>query len=242
MRHAFSLVELSIVLVILGLLTGGILSGQSLIRAAELRSVSTDISRATTAVYSFRDKYFQLPGDFTSATSFWTSCTNGTNNNCNGNGNGDLEVFSCTSVQSAEINRAWQHLALAGLVEGDYSTGLNVACSGSSATAPYNGIPGVTVPKLRLSSGGIMFYPGTSWYGYKLNVILVGAYDGINNSLEGALLKPEEAWNLDTKMDDGKASAGAMRGFVATTGTCLTAGEYALTATAAACRMAMALR
>lgn len=57
-KRGFSLVELSIVLVILGLLTGGILAGQSLIRAAELRAVSTEYSRYATAVQSFRDKYF----------------------------------------------------------------------------------------------------------------------------------------------------------------------------------------
>ena len=72
-RSAFSLVELSIVLVILGLLTGGILSGQSLIRAAELRSVTTEYSRYTAATYSFRDKYFALPGDMSNAESFWGS-------------------------------------------------------------------------------------------------------------------------------------------------------------------------
>ena len=62
-QPGFSLVELSIVLVILGLLTGGILAGQSLIRAAELRSISTDYSRYIAAVQAFRDKYFALPGD-----------------------------------------------------------------------------------------------------------------------------------------------------------------------------------
>src|SRR5438552_4058186 len=70
-RQAFSLVELSIVLVILGLLVGGILSGQSLIRAAELRSVTTEFSRYLAAVQSFKDKYFALPGDMANATAFW---------------------------------------------------------------------------------------------------------------------------------------------------------------------------
>ena len=52
MRSAFSLVELSIVLVILGLLTGGILTGQSLIRAAELRSVTSQMQQYRVAVYT----------------------------------------------------------------------------------------------------------------------------------------------------------------------------------------------
>lgn len=100
MDRGFSLVELSIVLVILGLLTGGILAGQSLIRAAELRSVITTTDRYQAAVYSFRDKYFALPGDMRNATSFWgdqatgpSACadagiTDGTPGTCNGNGDG----------------------------------------------------------------------------------------------------------------------------------------------------------
>ena len=71
MRLAFSLVELSIVLVILGLLTGGILTGQSLIRAAEMRSIVTELQRYQTAARSFQDKYFALPGDMRNATDFW---------------------------------------------------------------------------------------------------------------------------------------------------------------------------
>ena len=72
-RHAFSLVELSIVLVILGLLVGGVLSGQSLIRAAQLRSVTTQFANYRAAVFTFRDKYFALPGDMANASAFWGS-------------------------------------------------------------------------------------------------------------------------------------------------------------------------
>jgi prepilin-type N-terminal cleavage/methylation domain-containing protein len=61
MKAAFSLVELSIVLVILGLLTGGILTGQNLIRAAELRAVVTEFNRYQTAVRTFEDKYSPFP-------------------------------------------------------------------------------------------------------------------------------------------------------------------------------------
>jgi len=60
-RHAFSLVELAIVLVILGLLVGGVLSGSSLIRASELRSISTQYTNYYTAVRSFRDKFLPCP-------------------------------------------------------------------------------------------------------------------------------------------------------------------------------------
>lgn len=131
-QSGFSLVELSIVLVILGLLTGGILGGQALIRAAELRSVSTEYTKYTTAVYTFRDKYFALPGDMTNASAFWTvadgdgsgrdipcrtamrvSTTNGT---CNGNGDGILNQV----VNIDEAHTFWNHLFRAGLIEGRF--------------------------------------------------------------------------------------------------------------------------
>jgi prepilin-type N-terminal cleavage/methylation domain-containing protein len=128
MRRGFSLVELSIVLVILGLLTGGILAGQSLIRAAELRSVVTEYQRYTTAVQSFRDKYLALPGDMTNAERFWgtahatdATCittSSGSVTTCNGDGDGQVEAVT---TRSNETFRFWQHLANAGLIEGSYT-------------------------------------------------------------------------------------------------------------------------
>lgn len=61
MRRAFSLVELSIVLVILGLLVGGILAGRALIHASELRGVHTEFNQYKTAVMAFRNKYLLYP-------------------------------------------------------------------------------------------------------------------------------------------------------------------------------------
>src|SRR5690606_1501704 len=77
MKAGFSLVELSIVLVILGLLTGGILGGQSLIKAAELRSVATERQQWQIAINSFKGKYRALPGDMPNATAFWGVAANG---------------------------------------------------------------------------------------------------------------------------------------------------------------------
>lgn len=139
-KRGFSLVELSIVLVILGLLTGGILAGQSLIRAAELRSVSTQYQQIISAVQGFRDKYMALPGDMRNATSFWGTAANcpGTSAQgsttpatCNGDGDGMIEP---TTTVSNEVFRLWQQLANAGLIEGQYS-----GVTGGSANE-YTGI------------------------------------------------------------------------------------------------------
>ncbi len=125
MRRGFSLVELSIVLVILGLLVGGILAGQSLIRASELRSVSTDLQRFQTSMAAFKDKYFGLPGDITNATSFWgardnndgigTDCTDlltaeTTSRTCNGDGSGTISSVLALAAERHETFHAWKQL------------------------------------------------------------------------------------------------------------------------------------
>lgn len=233
MRNGFSLVELSIVLVILGLLTGGILAGQSLIRASELRSVSTEMSRYSTAIYSFRDKYFQLPGDFSKAYDFWGAaggCTNVDVNadlaGCNGNGNG--LVITTGSSNIGESARSWQHLALAGLVEGSYS--------GVQSTAPE-------YPYSKMGQG--FWYPKSwsvsahGWTGAPTGQTLMLA-------LLNSGIKPEEAWNIDTKLDDGRASSGRMFPHATSPAGCVTgttwgtaASDYALTSTSGTCTLFM---
>ena len=149
-RCGFTLVELSIVLVILGLLVGGVLTGQSLIRAAELRAVSKEFQTYQTAAMSFRDKYFGLPGDITNATAFWgqnTVCGGGAATGvCNGNGDGivnDAGVANGTN----EVLQFWTQLALAGMIEGSY-TGIAGPTHGNDSTA------GINVPRSKISSVG----------------------------------------------------------------------------------------
>ena len=216
----FSLVELSIVLVILGLLVGGVLSGQSLIRASELRSVSSDLARYTAAAYSFRDKYFAIPGDMTNATSFWGTdnlgCPNGGGSTGTCNGNGDALIGNGALGNTCENQEFWRQLSLAGLVEGKYTPDTTVQCF-SSFTA------GKDLPKLRISNGAIGIsqvgtitsnaaFPGTAlWIGSYQNLFFVGANGSAVNGMPGGgyyLLKPEEVWNLDTKMDDGLPATG----------------------------------
>ncbi len=218
--QGFSLVELSIVLVILGLLTGGILAGQSLIRAAELRSVSADANRYQAALYTFRDKYFALPGDMTNAKSFWLQRAAGTNlacqqtvgvttGTCNSDGNGQIDQLS-GDVSYGERFLIWQHLALAGLIEGSYT--------GASTSAGFIGISTANSPVGKMSgsvwaeyymppiSGNPQYFDGS----YGANTLMLGTTNGTY------LLKPEEYWNLDVKMDDGKPASGKIYSLKAT--------------------------
>lgn len=210
----FSLVELSIVLVILGLLTGGILAGQSLIRAAELRAVTTEFNRWVTATQTFRDKYLGFPGDMRNATAFWgkdnakcsgdtgTTATPGT---CNGDGDGNIELGAATTGATGEIFRYWQQLALAGLIEGTY-TGIN---TGDADTASI----GTNVPASKISSAGwtIAYDISLSSNFFSIpttqNTYFYGSLM-VNDLTSVGVLKAEELWNIDTKMDDGKPGRG----------------------------------
>jgi len=243
-KKAFSLIELSIVLVILGLLVGGVLAGQSLIRAAELRSISADSTKYKMAIMAFRDKYFALPGDMINATSFWgdqatgvgscasASTADGTPGTCNGNGDGRLAYAT-----HGEPGRLWQHMAMAGLIEGSYS-GIGILDQ-----------PGVNIPASKLSGGGYVIAWMTTGGFYAAsasdpNRIQIGrAVTGVTGAGH-ALLRPEEGWNIDTKMDDGNPYSGAMRGWTGTGftgGGCVTGNAYMLTNNSIDCLLTLVL-
>lgn len=217
-QSGFSLVELSIVLVILGLLTGGILGGQSLIRAAELRSLSTDASRYVAAVYTFRDKYFALPGDMANATAFWgaapscaTQASSGTTT-CNGNGDGQIS-WGNPNPERPEIHTFWQQLANAGLIEGSYD-GVR-----GPGTFPASTAPGTNSPRTRISNGCWSAFSTTVTPTANLNATLglntivagtLAMSGGNPDYCHGNLIRPEEMWNIDTKLDDGRPGQGSV--------------------------------
>ena len=216
----FSLVELSIVLVIIGLLVGGILAGRSLIRASELRAVGSEYQRYLTASNAFRDKYFALPGDMTNATQFWGRLNSNadcvTNSSpatavatpgaCDGNGN-RLVLASAAASQSGEIFQYWRHLANAGLIEGSYT---GIAGSGGASHA----VGGENAPISRLNPGIWATY---TWGDTSADLNLFDSSYGNALRMGGAstgaapnnnLVKPEEMWNVDKKLDDGMPALG----------------------------------
>lgn len=215
----FSLVELSIVLVILGLLSGGILGGQSLIRAAELRALNTEYQRYATAAQTFRDKYFALPGDMAEATRFWGRQVNAahciTNSGqavnsatgvCDGNGNGQITIGT-GAAQSSESFQYWRQLAAAGLIEGTY-TGLAESANQYHASAAN--LPRSRFPQAYWSILYNGYFDGSTsddFSGQYDNYYVVGAL-ATNSFNWNRILTPEEMWNIDTKSDDGKPGTG----------------------------------
>ena len=140
-KSGFTLIELSIVLVIIGLIIGGVLGGQELIRQAELQSITADFSRYSAALNTFRTKYDALAGDMKNASAYWPVAYNG-------DGDGHFGSFN-----GGDGPKMWQQLSLSGIVAGNY-TGIQVS-------NPAGGVcdPGTACAKTR--SGDLVYFPLT---------------------------------------------------------------------------------
>lgn len=203
--QGFSLVELAIVLVIIGLIVGGILTGQDLIRSSELSSLQSDANKIKTAVNTFRLKYNGMPGDIINATSYWgaeASCpgsvgTAQVTGTCNGNNNGMIDYTTWTANQ--EHYRAWEQLTLAGLLPGSYT---GRAATASVATA---GVAETNMPAHKLNGMySLLWAQGwASYFSYTGHVI--NAY---GSAIDAAFLTPPEAASIDGKYDDGSPTTG----------------------------------
>jgi len=104
-QNGFTLVEIAIVLVIIGLLLGGVLKGQEMIKNAEIRNVITDVRGLSAAMYAYRDRYNAIPGDDSNARVHLsdTSLTNGDNDGI---------------IDTAEQPDFFEHLRVAKLIKG----------------------------------------------------------------------------------------------------------------------------
>jgi prepilin-type N-terminal cleavage/methylation domain-containing protein len=188
-QRGFTLIEVAIVLVIIGLLLGGVVKGQEMIISARARSLIAQQDGIKAAFFGFQDRYRALPGDYGAADS---------NINCgaslclNGNSNSYIEAAATGAVAHEEI-LAWNHLAAAGYLAGNY-----VMASASVA------VPDETnTPK----------NPYTMYLqlGYDANWGAAGNTINKHNIKTGSLLPVELLAEIDRKVDDGKPYTGAFQ-------------------------------
>lgn len=187
--RGFTLIEIAIVLVIIGLLLGGVLKGQELITGARVRNLISQQDGIKAAFFGFQDRYRALPGDYASAS---TNINCGAGSCANGNGNGRIESISMTPAPpEAEDVLAWNHLTAAGFMNGNYTYT-------PGATAPSD----ANNPKNPYSSYLQLVYDGV--YG-------AGGSPSKHNVKTGTQVPVEIIAEVDRKIDDGLPYAGAFQ-------------------------------
>ena len=127
-QQGFTLIEIAIVLVIIGLLLGGILKGQELITSARVRNLISQQDGVKAAFFGFQDRFRAFPGDYTAAATNIVGVSTAACNSGNGNGNGRVETTNQENVL------AWEHLSKAGFITGTYTC----AATEGPTTSPVN--------------------------------------------------------------------------------------------------------
>lgn len=212
-QHGFTLIELSIVLVIIGLIAGGILVGQDLIKAATIRSSVKQLDQYNSAVNTFRDKYGALPGDVTpakivrfglpdAATSVRTGSI--------GLGDGDGLLNACGANVRAfgcETAWLWNDLAFAQLIPDPLNNATNTPTGTAIALSATNWSSYIPKTRLRDSAQISAFNMTGRNYFLIANQISTSSSPAYA-STPGVTVR--EANDIDSKVDDGFPRTGTV--------------------------------
>ena len=207
----FTLVEIAISMIIIGLLIGGILKGQELVNNARIASTISQIKSIDTAYLTFRDIYRQKPGDHPRALTALPQCD--TASFCQ-NGNGDNRVgipytggdaLGAKFYTESETVQFWKQMAMVDLI-GD------VDLNGNPANSQW----GVTHPRAALGGGFEVFFNGApllgspTSIGEMLRLTNNGLTPGQVDNPGEAVISPSVAAAMEAKMDDGVYNRGKM--------------------------------
>jgi prepilin-type N-terminal cleavage/methylation domain-containing protein len=180
-QSGFTLIEIAIVLVIIGLLLGGILKGQELINSARVKNLATDFRNIPLFIYGYQDKFRALPGDDKAADVHVSGTVATTPGAAADRGNGVIDGAWDSTTATDESYLFWQHVRLAGLAPGSTTTG----------TADY--------PPVNAVGGRIGIQSAKPFANIN------GSYFICSTGILGKYAK-----QLDTQLDDGNTETGSM--------------------------------
>lgn len=198
-QSGFTLIEIAIVLVIIGLLLGGVLKGQELINSAKVKNLATDFRNIPVFIYGYQDKFRAVPGDDQNAATHVTGAQScgavGTATATCNPGNGLIEGpwDSNDFTGTVESQLFWQHVRMAGLAAGP-----TLATADLLPTNSVGGVIGITSLS-SFTAGDPTVAP---------NIKLAGTYVICSAGILGKFAK-----QLDLQMDDGNPMGGSIREF-----------------------------
>lgn len=194
-QSGFTLVEIAIVLVIIGLLLGGVLKGQELINSAKVKNYANDFRSIPLFIYGYQDKFRAIPGDDTAVATTHLGATVGgvavvaATTPAATLGNGTLNGAWNSTAVTDETVLFWQHVRMAGL-----ATGSTIAPAASTDVAAF---------VAHNAEGGIVGITGSA----NTPIIgLTGTYIVCSQGIPGKLAR-----QLDLLLDDGNPATGSMR-------------------------------
>ncbi len=220
-ERGFTLIELSIVLVIIGLIVGGILMSQSLIGAATVRAQITQIEKFNAATNTFYGKYGYLPGDIpaTPATQFGFLARGA--NPGQGDGNGLIESnhacfsYSTSGYSTTESEEAvyWRDLSQANLIDGGFATA-DFTTATTYGTGAANNL-NLVYPQAKIGNGnyvyitsggtGVCYLARNGRNFFTISAVTVSGYNVMTSSAGTTV---NQAFSIDTKVDDGFPQSG----------------------------------
>lgn len=213
-EQGFTLIELSVVIVIIGLLVGGILVGRDLVKSAELRATIGQVDKYNTAVQTFKLKFNAVPGDIrqAEASSFGMFTMSSATPVGYGDGNGLIEGGAAGGMNPVgETIVFWRHMFEAGFVDGTFGA------QGNSILVPASGLVTGTVTTVSQSLPPTQLTPENSFIVFATNGLNYFSILPVNTitatpsyTYSAAGITPINAFNIDTKLDDGRPNTGAI--------------------------------
>jgi prepilin-type N-terminal cleavage/methylation domain-containing protein len=186
-QSGFTLIEIAIVLVIIGLLLGGVLKGQELIQNARVRNIIAQQDGIKAAFFGFQDRYRGVPGDY--PANLANQNIPGAGTVCGGDGNSLIDT-------TQESICAWYHLSKAGFITGNYTGTGTAADANNSPSNPFGGLVQLIFDNNYATTG---------------NLAGGGTLPSVHNIKTGTNIPATVLAEVDRKIDDGVPTEGSFR-------------------------------